>query len=766
MFESKKEKNSSDDDAVKAVIGLGAVAIALALGLLALKYSPVILLGILIGISINQARWLEKAHYRVLYVTYSVLFFALVFYFLLGLPPELHQEKFWKGFIFYFDFVRDAQAFLLKQWNELVPDLLKGLRIKKVTEGDTRHYFWISFYLGCLFPFITAGLRLFGKFNLPFSEPVFKIFRTPSLLFEKLLVCLFYIPLKITQEAPPGTAVVIFFVYIFIGASFLQKIEPIIAKDSGELLALISLIPFLGLLTGFLFRISSHFPFLKSLFELFQSFASSKTPKKGIILGRSHLGSTYSLSERNLGYHVEIVAPTGSGKTNLIKNIIAQRIAQGHGIIFLDFKAEFEIVSWLYGASKQFNRENEIRLFSLSNRDLSVPYNPLKTGDATQIHSALMNAMTWSESFYRGVASMALMTLVKSLCEYRDKTGELFHLGHLYELLDQPATTRLFADQMASLGCPTAPKLSELASRIEKPSERSNLMGLMSNLNQLLFSSAGELLSHDVTHGSFDFREAIWNGRISILLMNSLKLKESAQLIGKMILQDLMSFVGDHYSQVTPTEHKPITLITDEFAAFAMPNFIEFMDRARGAGIGIIIAHQARADLKSVSPEFQERIEANANTTLVSGVKNSDDAQYYASMLGTKTTTKETIQKKSDFLFGDTETGIKSVREVEEFVLHPNKLRELSQGEVFAISRTVDPKWGLVKVFKAPEFAEQTPEPKTILSHLKAIRTQYQNEANEHYLGECKIFCVTSGFHVRPHSQEFGHQKQFSIVQA
>jgi len=40
----------------------------------------------------------------------------------------------------------------------------------------------------------------------------------------------------------------------------------------------------------------------------------------------------------------------------------------------------------------------------------------------------------------------------------------------------------------------------------------------------------------------------------------------------------------------------------DEFGAFAIPEFIEFMDRARGAGVGIVIAHQSRADLAAISP--------------------------------------------------------------------------------------------------------------------------------------------------------------------
>ena len=164
-----------------------------------------------------------------------------------------------------------------------------------------------------------------------------------------------------------------------------------------------------------------------------------------------------------------------------------------------------------------------------------------------------------------------------------------------------------------------------------------------------------------------------------------------------------------------------------------MPDFIDFMDRARGAGIGIIIAHQSRADLRQISPEFQERIEANANTTLVSGVKSSEDADYYAGIIGTRTTDKETVQKVSEMLFFDRETGVKAVREAEEYILHPNSIKSLQQGQLLAITNTVDRRWGLVRVPKAPDFpkAQSTDQ---ILQSLKQIRDGYLRDGKDRYL--------------------------------
>ena len=335
---------------------------------------------------------------------------------------------------------------------------------------------------------------------------------------------------------------------------------------------------------------------------------------------------------------------------------------------------------------------------SLANRELSVPYNPIKMGTAPEIHSQLMNSMSWSEDYYRKISSIALMTLLRGLCEYRDRTGELFHLGHLYELLNEPGALRAFGARLATMQCPVTREIEQIAERMDRPAERDKLTGLVANLGLLIHSAAGPLVSQDVTHGSFDFREAVDSGRITYVLMNSMKLRETASVFGKMILQDLIRLVGDRYAEIdaSASSHRPVTLIIDEFAAFAIPEFIEFMDRARGAGIGIVLAHQSRADLRAVSPEFQDRVEVNSNTVIVSCVKSSEDAEYYAGILGTRTVVKETTQAK-DGLLGMRQTGMKSLREVEEYVVHPNRLKDLQQGEIFAVSRTVDSSLGHFK---------------------------------------------------------------------
>ena len=114
--------------------------------------------------------------------------------------------------------------------------------------------------------------------------------------------------------------------------------------------------------------------------------------------------------------------------------------------------------------------------------------------------------------------------------------------------------------------------------------------------------------------------------------MNSLSSKETATTVGKLLLQDLMGHVGRAYEKEA-RERKPITIIIDEFAEFAILEFPIFLNRVKGAGINVIIAHQTRSDLKAVSPDYQNKIEANTNTKIVAGVTDPEDAQFYAQLL-------------------------------------------------------------------------------------------------------------------------------------
>lgn len=411
------------------------------------------------------------------------------------------------------------------------------------------------------------------------------------------------------------------------------------------------------------------------------------------------------LTESNLNYHTQIIGGSGVGKTNLLKVIIEDRVYRGHGVIFFDFKADIELMDWITGLSSAANRRDDLAVVSMSDPSISHRYNPFEYGSETEISSQIMNSFEWSDPFYKNVAENALMVIVKAFCFRRDQRGKQFFVNDLYGFLTNADFRTEVLTEILGNGYPERlrPDLRRICEELGSKS-KVNYQGLINQFSKIINSSAGDILDNS-SSDKFTFQDSISSQGISYLFMNSLKLKETAAVVGKMMLLDLMKTVGGIYDDREYIK-RPITLIIDEFASFATPDFGEFIEKARGAGIGVIVAYQSRKSLDSIPGDLSLKINENTANKIVFQTQDSEDVQWFCEILGTQTTLKETYQAE-DGLFGSTETGMTSVREVEEFVIHPNRLKSLRVGQALLISSKIDPHFGIIDILKANEYEER-----------------------------------------------------------
>ena len=410
------------------------------------------------------------------------------------------------------------------------------------------------------------------------------------------------------------------------------------------------------------------------------------------------------LTDRNLNYHTQIIGGSGAGKTNLLKVMLEDRIAKGHAIIFFDFKGEVDLIDWMAGATEHYGRRDDLAMISMSDPKTSYAYNPISLGSETEISSQIMNAFTWSESFYKNSAENALLIILKAFCYQRDITHKTFHLGDLYQFLTDPSFRMDMVSAISLLNYPEMFR-ADLKRICEELStnKKENYLSLVTQISKILNSSAGEIVAHKIGHDDeFNLQEAMSSGKITYFMMNNLKLKETAAIMGKLILQDLMKTVGNIYDDRT-YKRNPVTLIIDEFASFATPDFGEFIEKARGAGISIVVTYQSRKSLDHIEQSLALKMNENTANKVVFQVQDSEDVEWFCSLLGTKKTTKETHQAEDGF-FGDTKTGMKSVREVEEYVVHPNEIKKLKLGQALLYCSKVDPHHVLMNIKAANEF--------------------------------------------------------------
>ncbi len=151
---------------------------------------------------------------------------------------------------------------------------------------------------------------------------------------------------------------------------------------------------------------------------------------------------------------------------------------------------------------------------------------------------------------------------------------------------------------------------------------------------------------------------------------------ETAPLVAKLVISDLNSVAG--MVQDGQLARGFASVVIDEFAAFAMPLFVDLLNKGRSAGMAITISHQSmRGDLAAAERGFVDQVADDTNITIC--LRQSADAEYVAGLSGTYKTVKQTEQTLAS-MFVNERTGLGSAREVDEYHVSPNLIRRLEQG--------------------------------------------------------------------------------------
>ena len=102
--------------------------------------------------------------------------------------------------------------------------------------------------------------------------------------------------------------------------------------------------------------------------------------------------------------------------------------------------------------------------------------------------------------------------------------------------------------------------------------------------------------------------------------------------------------------------------------------------------MSIVVSHQELCDLERISPEFAGRLMGNTATLYAFLQKRPESAETISRMAGTRKAWKETIQMERRWLF-NMPTGGRSLREVEEFIIHPGDVKSLRPGECVCVKK-------------------------------------------------------------------------------
>ncbi len=404
--------------------------------------------------------------------------------------------------------------------------------------------------------------------------------------------------------------------------------------------------------------------------------------------------SPYAIQADNFRTHAVVCGPTGVGKTQLLQRLLHGFCYQPQArhlrlpALVIDMKADPELGAYMQALAHKTGR----KIHHITTRPNSDPYNPLARLEADEIADALYETLyAHDESaniHYATLSRRLLQTAARCLIDL-ENTGKTKpsanrpwrrDLHDLADLLTAPALRRIAID----LTPQTATFLARYLQDIEDTGSEKDLGDIKDRLATIIYTQAGQ----NLTACNWNIEDALEKGDLIIFSLDAATTPQTARTIGTLATQDAISTLA-RLAQKKWGKHHACPIILDEFSALQTTKVCDLYARARSAGGMVILATQdIDADLNAVSETFAATVRTNANIWFVLRQTRSDVAEAIAKDIGTRQSWKETLQIQDDWdaLGGiHAASGVGSLREVEEFIIHPTAFKTLPQGACYTI---------------------------------------------------------------------------------
>lgn len=293
----------------------------------------------------------------------------------------------------------------------------------------------------------------------------------------------------------------------------------------------------------------------------------------------------------------------------------------------------------------------------------------------------------FSEPHYQRAAERYLQTAIQVLQQARpDKPVTL---AAVVALLDPQRLQQLLKYVPKEMLARVGPYLSGL-----NRDQQSAIAGLQSRLALISESAVGQYLQPEKPY-IIDLRRALCGGSEVVYFgLNSSRYGKLAAQIAALAIQDLTTVAGYRLG----LSDQPLALVAiDEFSALDADNILALLARARAreSRMSVLLATQEMADLERLAAGFRDQVLGIVGTTIAHRQSVPASAELIARMIGTQTVWKytEAIHRGPTFVEAfvtrdwKRPTALGTRREVEEFRIHPNVIKDLPTGRAVLITK-------------------------------------------------------------------------------
>ncbi|GAB4415881.1 MAG: hypothetical protein OHK0056_23780 [Bacteriovoracaceae bacterium] len=380
------------------------------------------------------------------------------------------------------------------------------------------------------------------------------------------------------------------------------------------------------------------------------------------------------------------------------------------------------MIDKLWSYTKLAGRENDFKLFSLSRRDQSFQFNPLLGGTAEEITERVFNAFDFENPYYRSLQYEVMNQVMRVF----EATKTIATFQRLHQAISTPS---LLEDMLPKIEDDGLKHWILHFSRMPPSDREQRTSGLLTAIGHFAFGENAKLFNPEKNAITID--EALKNNQIVYFQLPVLLSPFLGRATGKLVLQSLQAAVANRHRLAQGEEKAFFSVFLDDFSEYLYEGFVSILNKSRSANVGIVFAHQALGDITVLGDSVANSILTNANLKVFMRGNDPDSAEYFSKVIGTLTSTKYT-ERQTKKLFGISKSGEMSVRDVEEFAIHPNVFKkDLGVGKaIMTIPHEKGTKTVKIKFSKTDDL-DPWPMPKIEKTMMRLLDVKTKNKSED-----------------------------------
>ncbi|MGE3540233.1 MAG: type IV secretion system DNA-binding domain-containing protein [Candidatus Tectimicrobiota bacterium] len=334
--------------------------------------------------------------------------------------------------------------------------------------------------------------------------------------------------------------------------------------------------------------------------------------------------------------HVLITGTTRSGKTRLLEVLAAEVIRGPGAVLILDPKGDRDLLARCAAEAQRQGRP--FACLSPAFPAQSARLNVLDTAGTPAEVAARIKALMPSGGARQGDPFFEEypLALIERLATVQQALGQRWTLEGLYApaVLRQHLEALLAAYLRQRLQVGAGQRLEALIAAytrqgagdlvadaliddLQKP--RDHFTKVTSNLIPAFRGVVGAPLGplFSTVPGDLSWTRIVDQSQVVYVALASLLLGDVANRIGRVLLQDLVGYLGRRYAYDEASTAPPITVLIDEFGDVAFPLFTNALNKGGGAQARFMLAQQSLADAEAaMGPAQARRVLDNLNTKI------------------------------------------------------------------------------------------------------------------------------------------------------